>query len=135
MTGLDVDAAARAARRTRWRMVAIFGVPGVAFAIWYLAVHSAALKDGTYSCEPETALTAGQFWTATVENEQLVDMDWDGPGDFWVVAFSFGAQHGAEEFTASVGNAGPSPIDRGALDLGPNAEVPNGQGVTCEYRK
>lgn len=95
------DPSASASGGISWGAVALFGLPGVALAIWFMIAQSADLKDGEYSCAPELSL-GGMFWSATVANSHLVDMKWDGPGAQPVSAFSLDKRHGSGEFTATV---------------------------------
>jgi hypothetical protein len=81
----------------------LFATPAVIFGIWFLYSENVDVKDGSYSCEPATSLpTAGLFWTATIENGELVDVEWAGPGEREVTGFELGENDGADEFIASV---------------------------------
>jgi hypothetical protein len=100
--GSKDDAAARAASRTSWLLIALFCAPGVALVAWYLYMQLAPLKDGRYSCEPQNPLVVGQFWTGTIADGRLVDMKWDGFGKHPVKHYRFGDRHGTGEFSALV---------------------------------
>lgn len=91
-------------------MIAVLAIPAVILLGWVLYSDNVALRDGKYTCEPVIP-GPGMFWTATVQNGQLVAMRWDGPGRNKVTDFGLGPNDGAESFSASA----------------------NGRTVTCEF--